>query len=206
METGMDLIFKAPLTEINREKIHFYQLGEDGKPVAELPFSIAGDTSNLCRYVFNTDKWDTGVSYNVEFLAGAFSDIYKLQNDSVAKRIQTPNTDKFSIIIVESKNVQCNYILQLLNGKKVVQTKQINKDGSVKISFVEPGTYTLKIIEDKNNNGRWDTGSLRERRQPERVKLYRLDDGQTAIKMRQGWENTIQIDMKKFWEDNSHYY
>ena len=33
----------------------------------------------------------------------------------------------------------------------------------------------FRIIEDMNDNGRWDTGNLVERRQPERAEYY-MDD------------------------------
>jgi hypothetical protein len=134
-------------------------------------------------------------------LAGAFLDIYNLENDSVRKKIQTPNIDKFSSITLSFTNVECNYIVQLLKDKKVIQSKQMNENGDLAISFIDPDTYSLKIIEDKNNNKHWDTGSLKERQQPERVKLYKLDDGKTTIKLRQGWENVLPIDMKTFFDN-----
>jgi hypothetical protein len=200
METGMDLIFNSPITKINYEKINFYKFDDEGKNPKKIPFKIVPDTSNLCRYVFDADKWESGLTYDIEFLTGAFSDIYKLENDSVRKKIQTPNTDKFSTINIDFQNVECNYIIQLMKNNKVVQTKQMNKNGHLTISFIEPETYSLKIIEDKNNNGRWDTGSLKTRLQPERVKLYKLDDGKTDIKLRQGWDTGLLVDMENFFD------
>jgi hypothetical protein len=201
METGFNLVFNAPLTKIDYEKINLYQMDEEGKNPKKISFEITPDTGNLCNYIFNTDKWESGLTYDAEFLAGAFSDIYKLENDSVRKKIQTPNIDKFSTIKLDFTNVECNYIVQLVRNKKTVQTKQTNSNGILTISFVEPDTYSIKIIEDKNNNNRWDTGSLKARRQPERVKLYKLDDGKTAIKFRQGWENVLPLDVKKLFDE-----
>jgi hypothetical protein len=201
METGLDLIFNAPLTKIDYEKINFYQFDDEGKNPKKTSFEITSDTSNLCRYVFNADKWESGLTYDIEFLSGAFSDIYNLQNDSVRKKIQTPNIDKFSTINLDFTNVECNYIVHLIRNKRTVQTKQIDHNGILTISFIEPDTYSIKIIEDKNNNKRWDTGSLKERRQPERVKLYELEDGKTTIKLRQGWENGLTVDIKKIFSE-----
>ena len=201
METGLDLVFKAPLTTINREKINLYQFDDEGKNPKKIPFSITSDTTNLCVYKFQANKWESGLTYDVEFLTGAFVDIYKLENDSVRKKIQTPNIDKFSIMELDFENTECNYIVQLLRNKKVVQTKQINYDGKLIFSFIEPDTYAIKIIEDKNNNGRWDTGSLKQRLQPERVKMCQIDDGKTQIKLRQGWTNTLLVDVKKLFEE-----
>lgn len=201
METGFNLVFNAPLTKIDYEKINLYQMDEEGKNPKKISFEIVPDTSNLCNYIFNTDKWESGLTYDVEFLAGAFFDIYNLENDSVNKKIQTPNIDKFSTVKLDFTNVECNYIVHLIRNKKNVQTKHINANGILTISFVEPDTYSIKIIEDKNNNKRWDTGSLKARRQPERVKLYKLEDGKTTIKFRQGWENVLPIDVKKLFDE-----
>ena len=201
MEAGLNLIFNAPLTKINNDKINLYEFDNEGKKPKKIPYSITADTSNLCEYKFQANKWETGLTYEIEFLAGAFSDIYKLENDSVRKKIQTPNIDKFSKIDLDFKNTECNYIVQLLRNKKTVQTKQINHDGTLTFSFIEPDVYSIRIIEDKNNNGRWDTGSLKERRQPERVKMGKLEDGKTVIKLRQGWENSLLVDVKKLFEE-----
>ncbi|MDR1348958.1 MAG: Ig-like domain-containing protein [Prevotellaceae bacterium] len=201
METGFNLVFNAPLTNINYEKINFYQMDEEGKNPKKVSFELNPDTGNLCNYVFNTDKWESGLTYNVEFLAGAFSDIYNLENDSVSKKIQTPNIDKFSIIKLDFTNVECNHIVQIIRNNKAVQTKQTNTNGILTVSFIEPDTYSIKIIEDKNNNNRWDTGSLKKRLQPERVKLYRLADGKTTIKLRQGWENVLPVDVKELFAE-----
>ncbi|MDR2064745.1 MAG: Ig-like domain-containing protein [Prevotellaceae bacterium] len=201
METGFNLVFNAPLTKIDYTKINLYKMDEEGKNPKKISFEITADTNNLCNYIFNTDKWESGLVYDAEFLAGAFSDIYNLENDSVRKKIQTPNIDKFSTIKLDFTNVECNYMVQLIRNKKTVQTKHTNSNGILTISFVEPDTYSIKIIEDKNSNKHWDTGSLKERRQPERVKLYKLDDGKTTIKFRQGWENVLPVDVKKLFDE-----
>jgi hypothetical protein len=202
METGFNLVFTAPLTNIDYEKINLYQMDEEGKNPKKIAFEITPDTNNLCNYIFNANKWESGLTYEAEFLAGAFSDIYNLENDSVRKKIQTPNIDKFSTIKLDFTNVECNCIVYLIRNKKAVQTKHTDTNGMLTISFVEPDTYTIKIVEDKNNNKRWDTGSLKLRRQPERVKLYKLEDGKTtAIKFRQGWETVLQVDVKKLFDE-----
>ena len=200
IENGFDLVFNAPLTKMDYEKINLYEFDE-AQNSKLVPFEIIADSSNLCQYIFQADTWKSETTYEAEFLSGAFTDIYNLENDSVRKRIQTPDPEKFSSIILTFTNVECNYIVQLMKGKRIVQTKQMNQNGNLAISFIAPETYSLRIIEDNNNNNRWDEGSLKERRQPERVKMYKLDDGQTTIKLRQGWENVLPIDLKTFFDD-----
>ena len=42
--------------------------------------------------------------------------------------------------------------------------------------YVKAGKYCVRITEDRNGNGLVDTGSLLERRQPEKVKFYKIKD------------------------------
>jgi len=61
-------------------------------------------------------------------------------------------------------------ILQLLNEKDIIiREYSISKDQIVKMDFLSPGNYKIKIIFDKNGNGKWDTGDYFKHLQPERV-------------------------------------
>ncbi|MBK6932024.1 MAG: hypothetical protein IPH12_14630 [Saprospirales bacterium] len=53
-----------------------------------------------------------------------------------------------------------------------------------------PLAYTLQLIEDRNGNGRWDTGDYFERRQPERVFLKKLEP------LRANWEVEARLDAR----------
>ncbi len=41
--------------------------------------------------------------------------------------------------------------------------------GDIQFNYVPAGDIKFRIIEDRNGNGKWDTGNLVERRQPERA-------------------------------------
>ena len=53
----------------------------------------------------------------------------------------------------------------------------------------------IDFIEDLNGNGRWDTGSLVERRQPERVGMYVDDNNSEEITTKENWELVFDVDM-----------
>ena len=50
-------------------------------------------------------------------------------------------------------------------------------------------------IEDKNGNGKWDTGNVVERRQPERAEIYANDEGEDTFATKANWEVEFSIDM-----------
>jgi hypothetical protein len=80
------------------------------------------------------------------------------------------------------------YVLQLLNGKKEVSYELLIKEGSsFAFNLLEAGSYTLRIIEDKNANGSWDPSNYIKRKQAERVFYYVGEDGDRELVIRGGW-------------------
>ena len=59
------------------------------------------------------------------------------------------------------------------------------------------GNVKFRIIEDMNDNGRWDTGNLVERRQPERAEYYMDDKNIDTFAAKENWEVELTIDMNK---------
>jgi uncharacterized protein (DUF2141 family) len=49
--------------------------------------------------------------------------------------------------------------------------------------FMDPGTYFLRIIGDKNRNGKWDTGNFLKKLLPEEVFF-----SPEALQIRSNWE------------------
>jgi uncharacterized membrane protein YgcG len=55
----------------------------------------------------------------------------------------------------------------------------------------------LRVIEDLNGNGKWDTGDMVLMRQPERSEIYKNDDGVEIITTKANWEFDIDVNMDK---------
>jgi hypothetical protein len=82
--------------------------------------------------------------------------------------------------------------VQLLDEKEHVIRENLLTDLSfekINFTYLEPGKYILKIIEDRNGNGRWDSGSYLQKSQPETIIRY-----QETIVIRANWD--IEIDWK----------
>jgi len=56
-------------------------------------------------------------------------------------------------------------------------------------SRLRPASYTFRIIVDKNRNGKWDTGDLLGKRQPEEVM-----PGPAPLSLKAGWEHNIDFE------------
>ena len=79
-------------------------------------------------------------------------------------------------------------LLQLVNGKKEIAYEQVLKEGSkFSFSLLDPGTYSLRVIEDRNGNGVWDPSNYTQRRSAERVFYYEGEDKTRDLVIRGGW-------------------
>ena len=79
-------------------------------------------------------------------------------------------------------------VLQLINGKKEVAYEQILKEGGkFSFSLLDPGTYSLRVIEDRNGNGIWDPSNYTQRIASERVFYYEGEAQTRDLVIRGGW-------------------
>ena len=75
-------------------------------------------------------------------------------------------------------------IVELIDQKnELVRSAYLKGFEEVQFPFLNPGNYRIRIIFDANQNGKWDTGSFLEKKQPERVIYY-----PGAIEMSANWE------------------
>ena len=99
-------------------------------------------------------------------------------------------------IHVTGKDDSSKYILQLLDGNNALkQEKRDVTTGDWQFNFVPAGEIKFRVIEDKNGNGKWDTGNVVERRQPERAEIYANDEGEDTFATKANWEVEFSIDM-----------
>ncbi|MDE6857267.1 MAG: hypothetical protein K2J33_00805, partial [Alistipes sp.] len=67
--------------------------------------------------------------------------------------------------------------------------------GTVTFEYVPVGEAKIRIVEDVNGNGEWDTGNVVERRQPERSEVYVAANDEDTFQIKANWESDIEIDL-----------
>ena len=84
-------------------------------------------------------------------------------------------------------------ILLLTKDNKVAYSYPI-KQSLIQILKLPPGDYELKVLDDTNNNGIWDTGKYNNliKQQPEIVK--KLTD---ILNIKANWENEVNVIINK---------
>ena len=96
-------------------------------------------------------------------------------NDSVNIRFTTKTEKDYGNLQINYRigDPSCQYLVYLTNNKgSILHQDIINSNRSITYAHLDPGSYKIKVIKDHNNNGRWDTGSYREKRQPEEIFFF----------------------------------
>lgn len=199
------LIFSHPLEKINGTPAVL--LKEDSIAYSKYPLVYEQSSDPHSVFIHTSKKIDsknpanTGSSknmllkenttYSLTILPATFTDFFGLTNDTINMKFHT-REEKFygSVKIhVKSETLKGNYILQLLNDKEMVVRESIlsKPEESVFYDFLYPSSYKLKIIFDKNANGKWDTGNYLKQQQPEKV-IYNVE----TVNIRSNWDLELE--------------
>lgn len=117
-------------------------------------------------------------------------------------KVSLPNDDKLSTLFFNLSNVNNKYIVDLLNEKrdKVLRQYIVDSDQTLAFPYLKAGKYSIRITEDLNRNGIVDTGILLEKKQPEKVMFYKLEDGTFLIDIPEMTEIEQNLDVQAMFE------
>jgi uncharacterized protein (DUF2141 family) len=198
-EEGFVLKFKAPILSVNRDSLKLVfktPRGEEGK----MPYIIQEDSVTSCIIRIKPQgRILTGYEYSLRIADNALIDIYKHTNDSIVKSVSLPRDEKLSKLILDIYGANGSYIVELTNitRDKIFRSYKITGDKKLNFPYLQTGKYSVKITEDINSNGIIDTGSIKDKRQPEKVRLYTLPDGSSVISIPESAELEQRVDLKQ---------
>ena len=102
------------------------------------------------------------------------------------------------LIHVRGRDDGTKYIVQLLDGSNALkQEKRDVTTGDIRFNYVPDGEIKFRVIEDRNGNGKWDSGNVVERLQPERAEIYANDQGEDTFATKTNWEIEFSMDMNR---------
>lgn len=144
-----------------------------------------------------------GYEYTLDVKRLAFKDIYKHTNDSIVKSVSLPQNERMSRLILDVTNVKGSYIVELTNitRDKIFRSFKIKADSKLVFPYLQPGKYSVKIIQDLNGNGIIDTGNVITRVQPEKVRLFKLSNGSAILIIPESSEITQSINVNNIFDD-----
>jgi len=128
-------------------------------------------------------------SYSLRILPGAFTGHFGDTNDSLDINFTVNNEDKYGILVMNLDSLNEPAILQLLDNKNnPIHERQVGETATERFEMLAPGKYTFKLILDKNQNGKWDTGRYLKNIQPEPITLYnKVIDLKAKWEMEENW-------------------
>jgi hypothetical protein len=179
---GSDLILKltSPIKSYQETQITLYEDSTiiRGYKITKIPNSLR--TYNL-KY-----PWKTKKQYTLKLAENAFTDILGTKSKSYSKKFELDVEDNYGSISINLivPDTAKSYLVQWLNEKKeIIRQNSIKKNTVLNYIRYPTAKYFIRIIYDVNNNSEWDTGNLKERRQPEKSWNF-----EKTIALRPNWD------------------
>ena len=199
---GFVVEFKYPLIQDAFDSLGFKSINPRQKESQE-KYSIKQDSLNLRKYIITpSKKLEPGYEYILKMPHRKFKDINGFYNDSLEVKVSLPKDDKLSTMMLNMKNVGNKYIVDLLDEKRanVLRTYIIEKDQTLVFPYLRAGKYSIRITEDLNRNGLVDTGNVLEKKQPEKVLFYKLENDESLIDIPEMTELEQDIDIAEMFK------
>ena len=173
-----------PLREFDFDKVYLYQIKDTIETKID---AIIIQDSILSRKFYMKHEWKFEEKYRLLIDSAAAQNFSGAPSLKIDQTFTIQKKDFYGTITLDLKNVPGNSIVQLLknsNNEEVVKQYLIDKDGIVIIPFIHPEKYKIRLVVDRNNNGKWDTGNLNKRIQPERIIYF-----DKVLKIRSNFDN-----------------
>ena len=152
--------------------------------------TLMPDSLNPLSYSFVRD-WKTDITYQITVLPHTFTTYDGKPLDTLRLKVKGADPEHFGVINLAVSGFEQGVVVELLRDNKVVTTQASPNAGDVHFTFIEPAVYFLRIIDDRNANGRWDAGQYLQGLQPERVFIY--PQQKEGINVRANWENNLEF-------------
>jgi len=184
------ITFKTPIKIQNFENC---TLLEDSTAV---PFEIYF-TDKVKRKLLIDYSWKEGTEYRFEIPDQALTDIYGLKNDSIVAEFKTTEETDYAELILHlvlPEESNSTWLVQLFKGteenEQVFAQASLDKSRNLVFPKLAADKYRLKILEDRDGNGRWTSGDYTKKQLPEKVFYF-----STPIELKSGWkvEETWEI-------------
>ena len=136
----------------------------------DTPFIFMADTIAPRRYEILAN-WQPGQEYQLTIDSLGFKGIYGLYTNKVENKLKVKTTDAYGTLYLNIVGAGPHAIVQLLNNSDaVIRQQPVSEKNTCDFYFLQPGTkYYIRLFNDTNNNGKWDTGNYDEKLQPEEV-------------------------------------
>ena len=193
IDIGSKPVFEAsaPLDSFDVSMIHLEQKADSlWKP---MKFRLEQDSTNIRQYrMFADPHFSPGQSYRVTVDSAAMHNIYGHPVKKAEITFDEKKPEDYSHLLFNISGAEGPAYVELLNEKDMPVYKVKLKDGKAKFVNVNEGKYFVRLVEDRNDNGKFDVGNLEKNIQPENVYYFGAE-----LQLRANWDNEQNWDIKQ---------
>jgi len=145
------------------------------------------------RFVYlNADSLKADQNYKLVLDSLSVNSWYDNQYvDSVSIIVKTMNPENFgNILLGVNKPDTLAYVVQLKSKEEIVGKIRLDEQSELRFMDLASGKYSITIIQDLDNNGKWSAGNLAEKKLPEKTKELTLED------LKLGWDLEADLDIE----------
>lgn len=158
-------------------------------------FAAVKDTGSAGKSFSIKYTWKPKAAYQLVLQEGAITDIYGDKNKLQVKKFSIAPADSYTNLQlkVNVPDTSRYYVVELLNEQgKPVRSDVIKQKATLSYRNIYVGKFRLRVIYDDNKNGKWDSGSIKERRQPENIWAY-----SKVFVLRPNWDTEETVDVPR---------
>lgn len=191
LDRNVYLSFDEPVASIDTAAIHM-EIKKDSL-WEEIPFLFVSD-SVLPRKYEILAEWEPEKEYQLSIDSMAFKGVYGLHTNKVKQTMKVKKLNEYGTILLNITGADSTAVVELLDGSgKVLRQQRITPQNTADFYYLNPGTkFYIRLFNDRNGNGVWDTGKYSEHLQPEEV-YY-------SPKV---WEMKANFDFEENWNINA---
>ena len=186
MNFNKKILFTEDSIRLSFDSLSF-PYGQRSAKIRKEISTSSNDGSGISSGSFAFRNWKENAKYHLFIPPGTYTDIFGLKNDTILLDFKTSEEKEYGSVKLNLKmKIRIAYILELTNDKGEVYDFSSSDKGVFNYMLLPPGPYKLRIIYDKNGDGKWSTGNYQLKRKPETVIWY-----SASITVRSNWETEI---------------
>ncbi len=191
LDRNVYLSFDEPVASIDTPAIHM-EIKKDSL-WEEIPFLFVSD-SVLPRKYEILAEWEPEKEYQLSIDSMAFKGVYGLHTNKVKQTMKVKKLNEYGTILLNITGADSTAVVELLDGSgKVLRQQRITPQNTADFYYLNPGTkFYIRLFNDRNGNGVWDTGKYSEHLQPEEVYYFP-----------KVWEMKANFDFEENWNINA---
>ena len=198
LDRNVYLSFDEPVASIDTAAIHM-EIKKDSL-WEEIPFLFVSD-SVLPRKYEILAEWEPEKEYQLSIDSMAFKGVYGLHTNKVKQTMKVKKLDEYGTILLNITGADSTAVVELLDGSgKVLRQQRITPQNTADFYYLNPGTkFYIRLFNDRNGNGVWDTGKYSEHLQPEEVYYFpKVWEMKADFEFEENWNiNAVPVEKQK---------